>query len=59
LKEIDMCDSNVGVAKRIELESISKDLQKLIKQLDDEVEGKIQVLDIRKIEKKLSKIVAK
>jgi hypothetical protein len=52
-----MCDSNVGVAKRIDLENISKDIAELVKQLDKEVEGDIQVRDVKKIEEKLKKIV--
>ena len=33
-----MCDNNVGVAKRIDLESLSKDIADLVKQLGQEVE---------------------
>jgi hypothetical protein len=54
-----MCDSNVGVARRIDLESISKDIADLVKQLDNEVKGDIKVRDIRKIEAKLQKIIKK
>lgn len=34
-----MCSNNVGVAKRLDLESISEDIAKLVKELDKEVEG--------------------
>lgn len=53
-----MCDNNVGVAKRLDLESISKDIAELVKQLDQEVEGEIQVREVKKIEAKLEKIIA-
>ena len=52
-----MCDSNVGVAKRLDLESISKDIAELVKQLDKEVEGEVQVRDLKKIEGKIQKII--
>jgi hypothetical protein len=52
-----MCDNNVGVAKRIDLESISKDVADLVKQLDEEVEGDVEVRDLKKIEAKLQKII--
>lgn len=52
-----MCDSNVGVAKRIDVESISKDIADLVKQLDKEVEGDIKVSDVKKIQEKLEKII--
>jgi hypothetical protein len=54
-----MCNSNVGVVKRIDLESISKDITELVKQLDKEIEGDIRVSDVRKVEEKLKKIIAK
>ena len=54
-----MCTSDIGVAKRIDLESISEDLSELIKQLDKDAEGEISVAEVRKIEKKLGDIVRK
>jgi hypothetical protein len=51
-----MCNS-VGVAKRIELESLSDDLNRLIGQLGEEVEGEVQGDDLRMIESKLAKII--
>ncbi|WP_441279867.1 hypothetical protein [Bradyrhizobium sp. 63_E2_N1_3] len=54
-----MCDSNVGVAKRLDLESISEDIADLVKQLDKKVEGEISVDELKKIEKKLHDIVHK
>jgi hypothetical protein len=53
-----MCDNNVGVARRLDLESISQDIAKLVKELDKEVEGKVQVSDLKKIEAKVHKIIA-
>jgi len=53
-----MCDNNVGVAKRLDLESISQDIAKLVKELDKEVEGKVQVSELKKIEAKVRKIIA-
>ncbi len=52
-----MCDNNVGVAKRLELESISQEIAKLVKELDGEVEGKVQVSELKKIEAKVHKII--
>jgi hypothetical protein len=52
-----MCTSAIGVAKRIDLESISEDLSELIKQLDRNAEGEISVAEIHKIEKKLNDII--
>jgi hypothetical protein len=51
-----MCNT-VGVAKRIELESLSEDLNRLITQLGDEVEGEVQGDDLRNIDHKLQKII--
>ena len=52
-----MCKNNVGVAKRIDLESISTDIADLVKQLDNEVEGDVQVHDLKKIEAKIQKLM--
>lgn len=52
-----MCTGNVGVARRIDLESISEDIAKLVKELDDEVEGEVKVNELKKIGTKLEKIV--
>jgi hypothetical protein len=52
-----MCDSNVGVAKRIDLESISEDIANFVDQLDDEIDVEISVEEIKKIEKRLHDIV--
>lgn len=54
-----MCDSNVGVARKIDLESVSADVAKLIRKLDKELEGSVKVADVKKIEAKLAKIVGK
>ncbi len=52
-----MCDSNVGVAKRIEIEKISKRVAALAKTLDEEV--KIDVHEVKKIEAEIQKMVSK
>jgi hypothetical protein len=51
------CPNNIGVAKRIDLESVSEDLARLVRQLGDEVEGEVQVDDPKNIENKLEKII--
>jgi hypothetical protein len=52
-----MCDNNVGVAKRLDLENISKDIAELVKQLDKKVEGPVQVHALKNIEAKVQKII--
>jgi hypothetical protein len=52
-----MCDNNVGVAKRLDLENISKDIAELVKQLDKKVEGPVQVRELKNIEAKVQKII--
>jgi hypothetical protein len=50
-----MCDSNVGVAKRLDLETISKDISDLVKELDEEVQ--VSVHELKKIKGKIEKIL--
>lgn len=50
-----MCDSNVGVARRIDLEKISKEIADLVKNIDEEVN--VSVDDIRRIAKNLEMLV--
>ena len=54
-----MCTGNVGVARRIVLESISEDIAKLVKELDNEVEGevKVKVNELKNIDTKIQKII--
>jgi hypothetical protein len=52
-----MC-KEVGVVKRLDLESISKDIAELVKQLDKEVEGDVPGTELRKIDSKLQKLIA-
>jgi hypothetical protein len=54
-----MCTGNVGVARRIDLESISEDIAKLVKELDNEVEGevKVKVNELKTIGTKIEKII--
>lgn len=52
-----MCDNNVGVAKRLDLENISNDIAELVKQLDKKIEGPVQVRDLKSIESKVQKII--
>jgi hypothetical protein len=51
-----LCNS-IGVCKRVELESVSDDLVRLVKQLGDEVEGEVRGEDLKNIENKLEKII--
>lgn len=50
-----MCTNNVGVAKRIDLEDISKEIADLVKELDEEVEVKVD--QIKAIQEKLENII--
>ena len=52
-----MC-KDVGVVKRLELESISKDIAELVKQLGREVEGEVKESDLKKIDEKVHKLIA-
>jgi hypothetical protein len=52
-----MCTGNVGVARRIDLESISEDIAKLVKELDNQVAGEVKVNELKKIDTKLQKII--
>jgi len=55
-----MCDSNVGVAKRLDLENISKELRELIVSLDEQastVEVDVDVKKIQHIEHRLHELV--
>lgn len=52
-----MCDNNVGVAKRIDLESLSEDVAALVKQLEKKVEGPVKVTHLKSIETKVQKIL--
>jgi hypothetical protein len=49
--------TTVGVCKRIDLESLSDDIARLIAQLGEEAEGRVEGDDLRKIESKIEKIV--
>jgi hypothetical protein len=52
-----MCDANVGVAKAMDLEKISKEVADLVKGIDDEVS--VEVRDIKRIQKELEDIIKK
>jgi hypothetical protein len=52
-----MCQNNIGVAKRIDIVSISEDMAEFVKQLDKKVDVEISVDELKKIEKKLQKII--
>jgi hypothetical protein len=55
-----MCDNNVGVAKRIDVQHISQELADLIKTLDREVKGEevhLPVPKVKQITEKLTKII--
>ena len=56
-----MCDNNVGVAKRIEVEKISKEISDLVKELEGEAHRKgdevnIPVQKVKHVAHRLSKI---
>lgn len=46
-----MCTNNVGVARRIDVEHISKEIADLIKSLDKEVKGEEVQLPVDKVKK--------
>jgi hypothetical protein len=52
-----MC-GEVGVVKKLDLESISKDISELVKQLGKEVEGDVKGSDLKKIDDKVHKLIA-
>ena len=55
-----MCDSNVGVARRIEVESVSKEIAELMKELDKDVGGEhvdVPVKKLRRVTERLTKIL--
>jgi hypothetical protein len=52
-----MCDNNVGVAKRLDLDSLSQDIANLVRQLGKEIEGDVQVRDLKKVEAKVHQIL--
>jgi hypothetical protein len=52
-----MCDSNVGVAKALDLEKISKEIADLVQGIDDEVS--VEVSDIKRIQKELEDVIKK
>jgi hypothetical protein len=55
-----MCDNNVGVAKRIEVERISQEIADLVKALDDEMNGddvNIPVQKVQSVAERLHKII--
>ena len=47
-----------GVAKTIDIESISKDIAELVKQLDKKVEGPIDVRVLERVQAKIQKIMS-
>jgi len=52
-----MCDQNVGVAKRLDLVSISKEMADFVNKLDKEIDVEISVDEIKKIQRKLHKAI--
>jgi len=54
-----MCSNNVGVARRIEVEKVSKEIAELVKTLEAEVHGEevnIPVKQAKKVAKSLEKL---
>jgi hypothetical protein len=55
-----MCDNNVGVAKRIEVEKISKEIADLVKALEEEIhedDVDIPVQKVKHVRERLGKII--
>jgi hypothetical protein len=56
-----MCDNNVGVTKRIEVERISKEISDLVKDLEKEIHGQedvnIPVQKVKHVAHRLGKII--
>ena len=55
-----MCDSNVGVARRIEVEQVSKEISDLVKELEKEIHGDdvhIPVQKVKHVTNRLNKII--
>jgi len=52
-----MCDANVGVAKRMDLDKISKEVADLVKGIDEEVS--VEVSDIKRIQRELEDVIKK
>jgi hypothetical protein len=50
-----MCNSEVGVAKRIDLEKISREIADLYSELDEEV--KLDVYAVRQVQRHLDEII--
>jgi hypothetical protein len=50
-----MCDQNVGVAKRLDIDKLSKDIAALAKGLEKEV--KVNVSDIKSIQAELERLI--
>ena len=48
---------STGVAKAVDMESISKDIAELVKQLDKKVEGPIDVRVLERAQAKIQKIM--
>jgi hypothetical protein len=48
---------STGVAKSLDIESISKDVAKLVKQLDKKVEGPVDVRVLQRMQAKIQKII--
>ena len=46
-----------GVAKTVDIESISKDIGELVKQLDKKVDGPIDVRILERVQAKIKKIM--
>jgi hypothetical protein len=46
-----------GVARKIDIESISKDIAELAKELGDKVEGPVNVQTLKRVQEKIQKIL--
>jgi hypothetical protein len=52
-----LCPDNRGVCQRVDLESASDDLVRLVQQLGDEAEVEVDADELRRIDDKLRKII--
>jgi hypothetical protein len=58
LKEVAMPEKgDKGVARKIDIESISKDIAELAKELGDKVEGPVNVQTLKRVQEKIQKIL--
>jgi hypothetical protein len=50
-------NGSTGVAKAIDIESLSKDVAELVKELDKKVEGPVEVRVLKRMQAKIEKLL--